>query len=65
MNLKSFHLVFISCAIVLAFLLGAWVLSNPSFTGLPRLAGGLGSFLVALGLIAYEVWFLRYSRRNR
>ena len=65
MNLKSFHLVFIACSIALAVLFGAWVLSSPSLTGLPRLAAGLGAFAVALALIGYEAWFLRFSRRPR
>ena len=65
MNLKSFHLVFIACSSALAFLFGAWALNDSTLEGLPRLAAGIGAFVVALGLIAYESWFLRYSRRPR
>jgi hypothetical protein len=65
MNLKSFHVVFIACATALAFLVGAWVLGGSGLSGAPRLLGGLGAFAVGLGLIVYEVWFLRYSRRPR
>jgi hypothetical protein len=65
MNLKSFHLVFIACSSALAFLFGAWVLNDSTLEGAPRLAAGFGAFLVALALIAYETWFLRYSRRAR
>ena len=65
MNLKSFHVVFIACATALAFLVGAWVLGASALSGTPRLLGGLGAFDVGLGLIAYEAWFLRYSRRPR
>jgi hypothetical protein len=65
MNLKSFHLVFIACASALAFLFCAWVVTNPSLTGLPRLAGSLGAFAVGAALIGYEAWFLRYSKRAR
>ena len=65
MDLKSFHVVFIVCATALAFLVGVWVLGASGLSGAPRLLGGLGAFAVGLGLIAYEAWFLRYSKRPR
>lgn len=66
MDLKSFHLVFIACAIALAFLVGIWVLSDHSgLSGAPRVLAGVGAFGVGLGLIIYEAWFLRYARRQR
>jgi len=64
-NLKTFHLVFIACSSALAFLFGAWVLNGEALAGAPRLAAGFGAFVVALALIAYEVWFVRYTRRPR
>lgn len=64
MNLKSFHVVFIACAIALAYLLGAWVLQSQALTGAPRLAAAAGAFGAGLALIAYGAWFLRYSRRR-
>ena len=64
-NLEKFHLVFIACASALAFLFGAWVLSAPSPGGLPRFAVGFGAFAVGLALIAYERWFVRYSKGHR
>jgi hypothetical protein len=65
MGLKSFHIVFIACATALAFLVGAWVLGASALSGAPRLLGGFGAFAVGVGLIVYEVWFLRYSKRPR
>ena len=62
MNLRSFHLVFITCSIALSFLFGVWVLDSPASAGLPRFAAGSGAFAVALALIAYEAWFLRKSK---
>lgn len=62
MNLKSFHLVFITCAILLAFLVGWWVLSGDALTGLTRRLTAFGAFGVGIALIAYEAWFLRYSK---
>ena len=65
MNLKKFHVVFIACAIALAFLVGVWALSQSGLSGAPRLLAGFGAFAVGLALIVYEAWFLRYSRRPR
>jgi hypothetical protein len=64
MNLKSFHLVFITCASVLAFVFGLWALNSPTFGGTARMVAALGGFGVALALVGYETWFLRYSRRQ-
>ncbi|MFL5395109.1 MAG: hypothetical protein ACJ75H_04395 [Thermoanaerobaculia bacterium] len=65
MDLKSFHVVFIACAVALSFLVGIWVLSSSGLVGAPRFLGGFGAFAVGVGLIVYEAWFLRYSRRRR
>jgi|GEM_PF-3010854 len=65
MDLKSFHVVFIACAVALSFLVGIWVLSSSGLVGVPRFLGGFGAFAVGVGLILYEAWFLRYSRRRR
>jgi hypothetical protein len=62
MSLKSFHVVFIACASALAFLFGAWALGASGLVGGTRIAAGAGAFAVGLGLIAYEAWFLRYSK---
>jgi hypothetical protein len=64
-NLRKFHLVFIACSSALAFVFGAWALQSSDLEGGARLAAGAGAFAVALGLIGYEAWFLRYSRRAR
>ena len=65
MTLKSFHLVFIACSTALAFLFGVWVLTRSAMVGVPRLAAGIGGLTVGFALIAYEVWFLRYSKGTR
>jgi hypothetical protein len=65
MDLKNFHVVFIACAIALAFLVGAWALGQSGLTGASRWLVGAGSFAVGLALIAYEAWFLRYSKKQR
>ena len=65
MDLKKFHVVFIACAVALAFLVGLWALSSSGLSGAPRFLGGFGAFAVGLALIVYEAWFLRFSRRKR
>lgn len=65
MNLKRFHILFIACSSALAFLFGAWVLRNGGLEGAARLAAGGAAFAVGIGLIGYELWFLRYSGRAR
>ena len=65
MDLKKFHVVFIACAVALAFLVGAWALGNSGLSGAPRLLAGFGAFAVGVALIVYEAWFLRFSRRQR
>jgi hypothetical protein len=63
MSLKAFHLVFITLAIGLVLWLGWWALGAARGG-----AGGgwwllaAGCLLSALGLAAYEVWFLRKTR---
>jgi hypothetical protein len=65
MNLKSFHLVFISCAIALSFLFGAWALGDSGLEGGARLGTAVGAFALGAALVVYELWFLRFSRKGR
>jgi len=65
MSLKSFHVVFISASVLLAFLLAAWCLvappNRPADAG--RIVGGALCALAGVGLVVYEAWFLRKMRR--
>ncbi|HXY38507.1 MAG TPA: hypothetical protein VEQ10_02505 [Vicinamibacteria bacterium] len=65
MSLKSFHVVFISASVLLAFLLAAWCLTagpnRPADAG--RIVGAGLAALAGVGLVAYEAWFLRKMRR--
>lgn len=65
MNLRSFHLVFVACSSALAFFFGTWLLRSADLAGPNRFVAGGAAFAVCLALIAYEAWFLRYSRRSR
>ncbi len=66
MSLKGFHIVFITCSTLLALGVGAWCLWVNLVAGAPvYLAGAIGSFLAAVGLIIYGVWFYRKMKRLR
>ena len=65
MNLKTFHLVFISCAAALAFLFGAWALGDSGLQGGARVATAAGAFALAVALLLYEVWFVRFSGKRQ
>ena len=65
MNLRSFHVVFIAASTALALWFGVWALNSSGLEGGPRILAGLAGFGLAAGLVAYEAWFLRYSKRAR
>jgi hypothetical protein len=65
MTLKNFHLVFIACSTALTLLFGAWALTSPTLVGPARFAAALGALTAGLALVAYERWFLRYSKEPR
>ena len=58
MSLKAFHLLFITISVLLALGLGWWCLPDH------KAAAGL-ALVVALLLVAYEIWFLRKMRSVR
>lgn len=56
MSLKAFHVLFITASVLLAFGMAVW-LRNRS------VAGAAAACAVGIGLVGYEVWFLRKARR--
>lgn len=54
MSLKAFHVVFVSCSSLLAFLFGGWAFAQG---GVGSAIGGVIAVLVAIGLIVYGVLF--------
>ena len=56
MSLRAFLVLFISASVLLALGLGAYYVSEQ-----PIAAGA--AFLAAVGLVAYEAWFLRKTRK--
>ena len=63
MSLKAFHVVFITLAVALVLWLGWWSVGEARDTG--RMSWwGLAALCAAgaVGLVAYEAWFLRKTR---
>ena len=60
MSLKTFHIVFVTLSVALAFFCGAWLLHEYSTNGgMALLLGGILSFLGGIGLIWYGKVVLR------
>jgi uncharacterized membrane protein len=61
MSLKAFHLVFIIASIILSLGFAAWALVNyfSAHAGVWYLVAGLGSAAAAVGLVFYEIYFLK------
>ena len=66
MSLKAFHLIFITAATALAVGCGVWGLKDYfSATGSAwDLVFGLGSLVVAAGLVLYERYFLKKLKKE-
>jgi len=64
MSLKGFHIVFIVFSTLLAVGLGLWCIWVNLVEGAPvYLAGAIASFVTAVALIVYGVWFYRKMKR--
>ena len=66
MSLKGFHIVFIIFSTLLALGIGAWCVWVDLVEGAPiDLAGAICSFVAAVALVVYGVWFYRKMKRLR
>ena len=66
MSLKGFHIVFIIFSMLLALGIGAWCVWVDLVEGAPiYLAGAICSFVIAVALVVYGVWFYRKMKRLR
>jgi hypothetical protein len=66
MSLKGFHIVFIIFSTLLALGIGGWCVWVDLVEGAPiYLAGAICSFVVAVALVIYGVWFYRKMKRLR
>ena len=63
MNLRSFHALLILLSAILAVLYGVWCLARYAREdGIATLLAAIAAFVVSLGLVAYDSWFLRKTR---
>jgi hypothetical protein len=64
MSLKFVHQVIIFAAIAISLVFGYWCFTDPTTQGDPRfMIAGVCSGVAVLALIAYEIYFLRKTRR--
>ena len=66
MSLKGFHIVFIIFSTLLAPGVGGWCVWVDLVEGAPvYLTGAIASFVCAIALVVYGVWFYRKMKRLR
>jgi hypothetical protein len=66
MNLRWFHALLILLSALLAALFGIWCLAQYGRQQqLASLLAGIAAFVVSLGLVLYDSWFLRKTRTLR
>ena len=66
MNLRWVHAFLILLSAILAVVFGVWSLDAYKRLDEPaHLAAAVVSFALSLGLVAYDSWFLRKTRRFR
>ncbi|HEV8618532.1 MAG TPA: hypothetical protein VGQ70_03485 [Candidatus Udaeobacter sp.] len=66
MSLKGFHIIFIIFSTLLALGIGGWCVWVNLVEGEPiYLAGAIFSFVAAVALMFYGVWFYRKMKRLR
>jgi hypothetical protein len=66
MNLRWVHAFLILLSAALAVLFGVWCLAlYAREDGVASLLSGIAAFVVSLGLVLYDSWFLRKTRMLR
>ena len=66
MSLKVFHIVFVVLSTLLALGVGGWCIWVDLVEGAPiYLAGAICSFVVAVALVIYGIWFYWKMKRLR
>lgn len=66
MSLKTFHLIFIILAIIVADMFGAWAIWSYPITGATiNLVLGILTLIVGLALTVYAFFFVRKMEREK
>jgi hypothetical protein len=67
MNLRMVHAMLILLSAALAVVFGVWCLGQYARQdgGIAMVIAAIGAFVVSLGLIVYDSWFLRKTRTLR
>lgn len=66
MGLKAFHIVFVVFSTALAVGIGCWCVWIDLVDGAPVYrTGAIASFICAVALVVYGVWFWRKMKRLR
>jgi hypothetical protein len=64
MSLKGFHIVFVVFSTLLAIGIGVWCIWVDLVAGMPIYrVGAICSFVAAVALVVYGVWFYRKMKR--
>jgi hypothetical protein len=63
MSIKTFHQVIILAAFVICLTFTYWCYTDPFASGLGYEIGGGVSFLLAIGLVVYEIYFLKKTKK--
>jgi uncharacterized membrane protein len=63
MSLKTFHLIFVTAAVILAFGFGGWLMrASKTDSSVTEEVCGIVSVAVGVGLVIYEVYFLKKTK---
>jgi hypothetical protein len=65
MNLRFVHAFLILLSAALAVLFGVWSLGQYARGDQSGLVSAIAAFVVAVGLVVYDSWFLRKTRTLR
>ena len=63
MSLKNFHLLFISCAVLLALFVAVWAFGERVDRGNVMVVPAAAALAAGVGLVLYELSFLRRWRQ--
>jgi hypothetical protein len=63
MSIKHFHQVIILASFLICLVFSYWCFTDPTADGVVYEVAGVGSLLVAAGLVYYEILFLKKTKK--